>query len=284
MKIIASAQEIRSTLLNERDQGKTIGFVPTMGSLHQAHLSLARKSVQDNDLTVVSIYVNPTQFGPGEDFEDYPRDLARDVELLQNEGVDYIFAPEENEEIYPGGMKNEIPQLPDFFYIFEGTRPGDFFKGIAQVVSRLFDLVPAHRTYFGQKDYQQTLLIDWLIKTLNFNTKLVVCPIMREPDGLAISSRNIYLNPDQRRAAVILFQTLNLVQQWINSGETRVKRLEQKMKQAVLNEPLADKINYLGIRGRKMEPLTHFTKEAVAFLGVSFGRAKLIDNLILKRE
>ena len=194
MRLIDKISDMKAIIRSNRTMGKTIGFVPTMGYLHEGHLSLANKSVQDNDFTVMSIFVNPTQFGPNEDFEKYPRDMERDLRLAESAGVDVVFAPGVA-EMYPEKYKTYV-NVEDITGVLCGlSRPGHF-RGVTTVVNKLFNIIEPHRAYFGQKDAQQVIVIKKMVRDLNMNLEIVTCPIIREIDGLAMSSRNVYFNSE----------------------------------------------------------------------------------------
>lgn len=256
----------------------SVGFVPTMGYLHEGHLSLVRQARTENSVVVVSIFVNPTQFGPKEDYTIYPRDPKRDLALLQKEKTDIVFMPPA-EEMYPNQFNSwvEVKGVTDRL---EGAcRPGHF-KGVTTVVAKLFNIVEPTRAYFGQKDAQQAVAIKKMIAELNMNLEVVVLPTVREKDGLAMSSRNIYLNPEERRAATILFRALSLAQDRWRDGERNAEHLRQEMTSLISKEPLA-KIDYISIADREtLEELTTIDRPALASLAVRIGETRLIDNFL----
>jgi len=206
MEVIQKPEEMQKRSLELRSQGKTIGFVPTMGYFHEGHLSLMRRARQECDVVVVSIYVNPLQFGPREDFNRYPRDLQRDLKMAEEVGVDIVFAPKD-EDMYPEGYQTFV-EVTELTRSLEGFyRPGHF-RGVTTVVAKLFNIVLPHKAYFGEKDFQQLRVVQRMVRDLNFPVEIVPCPTVRETDGLAMSSRNTYLNTEERRAATVLYRAL----------------------------------------------------------------------------
>ncbi len=258
----------------------SIGFVPTMGFLHKGHLSLVKKAKAENSTVVVSIFVNPTQFGPTEDFKTYPRNLERDLSLLEKAHTDIVFIPS-NEEMYPPEFNSwiEVQKLTDKL---EGkSRPGHF-KGVTTVVAKLFNIIEPTRAYFGQKDAQQALVIQKMVVDLNMNLEIVVCPTVREKDGLAMSSRNTYLNPQEREAAAVLFKALTRAQQMREKGESKAERLCQEIVAFIKEEPLAT-IEYISIADTQtLEELTEISKPALVSMAIRIGQTRLIDNIVLK--
>lgn len=230
-KVVTRAAEMRQAIVREQQAGNTVGLVPTMGALHGGHLSLVDASLAECDRTVVTIFVNPTQFGPGEDFDHYPRTMEQDLAQLRERGCWRVFAPTV-EEMYPAGHET-IVDVGSIRKPLEGAaRPRHFF-GVATVVLKLLNMVPADRAYFGQKDYQQTLVVRKLASDLNVPTEIRVCPIVREADGMAMSSRNAYLSPLGRRQALALSQSLDLAKEMLAAGETDVARLHAKMLESI---------------------------------------------------
>ena len=257
----------------------SVGFVPTMGYLHQGHLALVKQARDENSTVVVSIFVNPTQFGPTEDFKAYPRDTERDLAMLKKEKTDIVFMPSA-EEMYPGEFNSwvEVEKVTDRL---EGSyRPGHF-KGVATVVAKLFNIVEPTRAYFGQKDAQQVMAIKRMVADLNMNLEVVVVPTVREPDGLAMSSRNVYLNPQERQAALVLWKSLNLARQLWLEGERKAERVRQQMASLIQKEPLA-RIEYISIaHPETLEELTEIDQPALVSLAVRVGKTRLIDNVTL---
>jgi len=276
VKVINTIVEMRA--LRGKMTGP-VGFVPTMGYLHEGHLSLVRQARSENSTVVVSIFVNPTQFGPGEDYAAYPRDEGRDLDLLKKERTDAVFIPSA-EEMYPDGFNTQV-KVEGVTERLEGAcRPGHF-QGVATVVAKLFNIVAPDRAYFGQKDAQQTIVIKKMVVDLNMDLEVIVSPTVREMDGLAMSSRNIYLNPEERRAAPILFKALTLAHEAFSHGERDAERLRQQMALLIKGESLAE-IDYVSIAdGRTLEELSAIDRPAIASLAVRIGKTRLIDNILL---
>lgn len=276
MRLVISIAEYK---LWRRSITGSVGFVPTMGYLHEGHLSLVRRSKKDNDFTVVSIYVNPTQFGPQEDFARYPRDLPRDLALLEKEGTDIVFAPKD-EEMYPQGFSTwvNVERITDRL---EGAfRPGHF-RGVATVVAKLFNIIEPTRAYFGQKDAQQAVVIKRMVKDLNMNVEIIVMPTIREPNGLAMSSRNVYLNPQERKSALVLYRSLLLAQELYQKGERDAEKIRAAMRELIQKEPLA-KIDYISIADpEELDELKVIDRPALVSLAVRIGTTRLIDNILL---
>ncbi len=257
-----------------------VGFVPTMGYLHEGHLALVRQARAENPSVVVSIFVNPTQFGPREDFRHYPRDPERDLTLLEKEGADVVFTPSAA-EMYPPQFDSRV-EVGKVAERLEGaSRPGHF-KGVTTVVAKLFNIVQPTRAYFGQKDAQQALVIKKMAADLNMNLEIVTVPTVREPDGLAMSSRNIYLNPEERQAAAVLYQALTLVQQLYSHGETDAQCLRQEITSLIQKEPLAN-IDYVSVADAEtLDELGTASPLALVSLAVKIGKTRLIDNIVLE--
>ena len=270
---IPAMKEIRGEL------PEPVGFVPTMGYLHEGHLSLVRRARGENRSVAVSIFVNPTQFGPQEDFETYPRDTERDLTLLRGEGTDVVFLPEA-EEMYPADFNSWIV-VEGMTEMLEGaSRPGHF-RGVATVVAKLLNIVQPNRAYFGQKDAQQALVIKKMVADLNMNPQIIVAPTVREPDGLAMSSRNSYLNPEERQAALVLWKSLSLAQQLRSGGEKSADRIRQQMIALIEGEPRA-LIDYVSIADpESLRELDEIDRPALVSLAVRIGKTRLIDNVIL---
>ncbi|MCL0095239.1 pantoate--beta-alanine ligase [Dehalococcoidia bacterium] len=270
---IPAMKEIRGEL------PEPVGFVPTMGYLHEGHLSLVRRARGENRSVAVSIFVNPLQFGPQEDFETYPRDTERDLTLLRQEGTDVVFLPEA-EEMYPADFNSWIV-VEGMTEILEGaSRPGHF-RGVATVVAKLLNIVEPARAYFGQKDAQQALVIKKMVADLNMNPQIIVAPTVREPDGLAMSSRNIYLNPEERQAALVLWKSLSLAQQLRSGGERSADRIRRQMIALIEGEPGA-RIDYVSIADpESLRELDEIDSPALVSLAVWIGKTRLIDNVIL---
>ena len=256
-----------------------VGLVPTMGYLHEGHLSLVRRARAASSAVVVSIFVNPTQFGPGEDLATYPRDIDRDLHLLQAEGVDLVWMPTA-EVMYPAGFQTWVT-VEKVARVLEGERRPGHFRGVATVVAKLFNGVQPHRAYFGQKDAQQAVVIQQLARDLDFPVEIVICPIVREPDGLAMSSRNAYLNPPERQAATVLYRALSAARAAFEAGERDADRLRRIVTGTVATEPLAE-LQYVSCADpATLEELETVTGRGLLSLAANVGRTRLIDNLIL---
>ena len=279
MNTVRKIEKMKSALRDVSSLGKSVGFVPTMGYLHEGHLSLVKASLKDTDCTVVSIFVNPTQFGPREDFKEYPRDLARDSRLLEELGVDFLFCPDYT-EMYPPDYKTYV-EVEDLQNKWEGlSRPGHF-RGVCTVVLKLFHIVRPDVAFFGQKDAQQAIVLKRMVSDFNLDVRIEVKPTVREKDGLALSSRNVYLNPEQRQAALCLSRSLNEAASKIRSGERRTAPLMERMREIIDGEDLA-KLDYIAIVDTaSLEPLKEIKKEALIALAVFFGSIRLIDNIII---
>ena len=264
-----------------REENRTIGFVPTMGALHEGHLSLIHEARALCDVVVVSIFVNPTQFGPSEDFESYPRDLTRDTGLLAEYNADYVFAPTV-EEIYPPGFSTYVTVEGLTDKLEGAARPGHF-RGVTTVVSILLNIVRPHFTFFGQKDAQQAVIIKHLVRDLAFNTEVVVVPTVREESGLAMSSRNAYLSPEEHRAAGVLNRALLKTRAAYEDGEDSAARLIEIVRNTIEKEPMA-RIDYISINDAEtLEQLERIDDEqqALMSLAVFIGKTRLIDNVVL---
>ncbi|MEW6725074.1 MAG: pantoate--beta-alanine ligase [Bacillota bacterium] len=280
MQILKTKDEVRRAVRQARREGKTVGFVPTMGYLHEGHLALMRKAGEDNDLVVVSIFVNPTQFGPNEDYASYPRDLARDAELAASAGVDIIFAPEVS-EMYPRGFSTivDIQRLGD--YLCGAKRPGHF-RGVCTVVTKLFNIVQPDRAYFGQKDAQQARVIRQITADLDLPIEVRVLPTVREADGLAMSSRNTYLTPREREAALVLNWSLVRARDLVQSGEQEAAVIAEAITAMIEAEPLA-RIDYVSVvSGDTLEPVQRLDGPILIAVAVFIGKTRLIDNLTLE--
>lgn len=277
MQVVGLISEIRA--LRQQLSG-TVGFVPTMGYLHKGHLALVKQARIENPHVIVSIYVNPTQFGSGEDFGTYPRELNHDLELLREEGADIVFVPSDN-EMYPPEFYTWVDVEKITERLEGASRPGHF-RGVATVVAKLFNIVQPSRAYFGQKDAQQVVVIKRMVSDLNLGIDIVVVPTVREEDGLAMSSRNIYLNPRERQAATILFKALDLARQLRRNGENDANKLRKQMTSLIKKEPLAQ-IGYVSIADtEKLEELNLIDGPALASLAVLIGKTRLIDNMPLE--
>lgn len=256
-----------------------VGFVPTMGYLHEGHLALVKRARRENPTVVVSIYVNPSQFGVSEDFAGYPRELNRDLGLLQTERADVIFVPS-NEEMYPPEFSSWVDVERITERLEGASRPGHF-RGVATIVAKLFNIVLPSRAYFGQKDAQQVLVIKRMVADLDMDIHIAVEPTVRESDGLAMSSRNSYLSPEERRAAPVLFKALESARQLREGGEKDAEKIRQQMTSLLQREPLA-RIDYVSIAdAQTLQELSFMDRPALASLAVRIGRTRLIDNTTL---
>lgn len=278
MNIVKTISEVRNEVKNWRKQGLSVGLVPTMGYLHEGHKSLIDRACKENDKVVVSVFVNPTQFGPGEDLATYPRDIQRDAALCEDAGAALIFNPEP-EEMYFDDFHTYVTMESLSDELCGKTRP-IHFRGVCTVVSKLFHIVAPDRAYFGQKDAQQLAIIKRMVRDLNFDIEIVGCPIVREADGLAKSSRNTYLNPEERKAALVLSKAVGLGQELIQKGERNADVIVEKMKQLIEEEPLA-KINYVqAVDAISIQPVAEIKGTVLVAMAVYIGKTRLIDNFI----
>lgn len=278
MQIVATVEEVRAQVCAWRQEGLSVGLVPTMGYLHEGHKSLIDKAVEQNDRVVVSVFVNPIQFGPGEDLATYPRDLDRDAALCENAGANLIFHPEP-ENMYFDDFCTYIDMDGLTKGLCGKTRP-THFRGVCTVVGKLFNIVQPDRAYFGQKDAQQLAVIRRMVRDLNFNLEIVGCPIIREEDGLAKSSRNTYLSPEERKAAVILHKGLTRGEELVNQGEKNANVVKAAIREVIESEPLA-KIDYVEIVDfDNMKEIETLERPFLAAVAVYIGKTRLIDNFI----
>ncbi len=281
MDLVKSISEVREKLNLVRSERKRIGFVPTMGYFHEGHLALMRKAKSECDFVVVSIFVNPTQFGPKEDYHRYPRDLKRDSEIAEECGVDLIFAPSV-EEMYPEEQLTWV-EMDEITDVLCGKFRLGHFRGVATVVAKLFNIVQPNVAYFGEKDYQQLQVVKKMVKDLNFPVEIVGVPTVRENDGLALSSRNTYLSDEERRNALLLSKSLKKAQELYEKGERKVSTIREEMLE-VLNTSQV-KLEYLEIRdARSLKPLEKIEGEALVALAAYVGETRLIDNVVLGRR
>lgn len=280
MKIVKTVEEVRAQVKEWRKEGYTVGLVPTMGFLHEGHKSLIVRAAAENDKVVVSDFVNPTQFGPGEDLESYPRDLDRDAALCEEAGADLIFNPQPSDMYFPDATTYvTMTQLNE--ELCGKTRP-IHFRGVCTVVSKLFHIVAPDRAYFGQKDAQQLAIIKRMVRDLNFDLEIVGCPIVREDDGLAKSSRNTYLNAQERQAALCLSKAVKLGQQMAAAGEKDAAKVVGAMKELIEKEPLA-RIDYVeAVNGINMKPVETLDAPVLVAMAVYIGKTRLIDNFIIE--
>jgi len=281
MQVISNIQEMQQLSRQKRLQGFKIGLVPTMGYLHEGHLSLVRTARQQCDVVIVSLFVNPMQFGVGEDFEEYPRDISRDVALLENESADILFAPEVR-DMYPPGYSFLVETEGEITGKMCGaSRPGHF-RGVTTVVSKLFNICGPDKAYFGQKDAQQVTILEKMVKELNFPLEIIRVPIVREPDGLAMSSRNVYLSSEERREALVLYRSLQAAEKAIREGEKSVEGIKEIITAVINSSPLAQ-IDYVEInRADDLGSIDRIEGAVLIALAVKFGTTRLIDNLIVE--
>ncbi len=270
---------MQETSKRHRFKGKTIGFVPTMGALHEGHLSLVKRAKSENDIVVVSIFINPLQFGPGEDFYRYPRDIEKDMEKLRSSDVDILFVPEAK-NLYPEGFAIHITIDGVTDRLCGAFRPGHF-TGVVTVVCKLFNIVKPTRAYFGQKDFQQTVVVNRLVEDLNMDIEVVTCPTVRESDGLAMSSRNAYLSAGERAAATVLYKALSSASQMIKSGAYGPEEVKNKLTALLRAEPLVSDIQYAGIYDPKtLVELEVLKQQNLVAAAIKIGGTRLIDNVL----
>jgi len=276
MKIVETIAEMRRI---RQQLAEPVGFVPTMGYLHEGHLSLVRQARAEDSSVVVSIFVNPTQFGPQEDFKAYPRDLQRDLAMLE-EMTDIVFMPPAA-EMYPTHFDSWVDVEKVTERLEGAARPGHF-RGVTTVVAKLFNIVQPTRAYFGQKDAQQAIVLKKMVTDLDMNLEVVTLPTVREPDGLAMSSRNTYLNPEQRQAATVLYQALSLARELWSQGEKDAERLRQQTITLIQKQPLAD-IDYVSVADAEtLDELDTVKPPSLVSLAVKIGSTRLIDNVVLE--
>lgn len=278
MQIIETIHDMQQEIIRQKHQSKTIGFVPTMGYLHDGHLTLIKKSKSENDITVLSIFVNPLQFGPNEDLETYPRDFERDYQLALNEGVDYLFYPSVK-EMYPTEPSVRVVVQDRTDVLCGRSRPGHF-DGVATVLVKLFNIILPHKAYFGKKDAQQVAVVDGLIRDFHFPIELVAVDTIRESDGLAKSSRNVYLSDQERREATELNKSLQLAKQKIENGLSDVKEIVYFMKEYI-NNNTSGIVDYIEIYSYPdLKPIDNINEKKIIALAVKFSKVRLIDNII----
>ncbi len=282
IRVIERIRAMQAWADEVRREGKRIGLVPTMGCLHEGHLSLIRLARERTDGVVVSIFVNPTQFGPGEDFEKYPRTFERDQELVEQAGGEVIFTPNV-EEMYPPGFCTAVQVDKLTEGLCGASRPGHF-RGVTTVVAKLLCAVKPHVAVFGQKDFQQAVVIRRMVRDLNLNVEIVIAPIVREADGLAISSRNAYLSPSERRVARVLFQSLEKARERVRAGEREASGIISAMKAEIEAKPMA-RIDYIEmVDAETIEPATRVEGRVLVALAVWIGKTRLIDNVVLEKK
>ena len=277
MRVIENSRDLVQV---RRGVSSSLGLVPTMGALHQGHLALVKRARQENKTLAVSIFINPTQFRAGEDLAQYPRDLDRDLDLLRAEGADLVFVPPE-QEVYPPGFDTWV-NVDALSGKLEGLHRPGHFRGVATVVTKLFNLMRPDRAYFGQKDGQQAAVIRRLVRDLDLDLELVVVPTVREADGLAYSSRNQHLSPEQRRAAPVMYTALCRTEALWRAGERDADKIRHEVRQVLAREPLVDGIDYVSVADpESMEELKELSGKAMVSAALHLGKVRLIDNIIL---
>ena len=282
MKVVNTIDEVRKIVKGWKAEGLTIGLVPTMGYLHEGHKSLIKRAVVQNDRVVVSDFVNPTQFGPNEDLDSYPRDIHQDAALCEEVGADIIFNPNPREMYFSNFSTYVNPEILSC-ELCGKTRP-IHFRGVCTVVSKLFNIVQPNRAYFGEKDAQQLAIIKRMVRDLNFDIDIVGCPIIREPDGLAKSSRNTYLSPKEREAALILHEAIEFGKKLVAEGERDCNVVVDKMKTIIETEPLAE-IDYVSaVDAENIQHVDKFEKPVLVAMAVYIGNTRLIDNFIWEEK
>lgn len=280
MSLIIEKEALRNALREAREQNQKIGFVPTMGYLHEGHMSLIKKAKEENEVVVVSVFVNPTQFAPHEDFEKYPRDIDRDYKMVIAAGADIVYHPK-SEDIYRDGASTFVQVEGEMTMKLCGASRPSHFKGVTTVVNLLFNIVMPDQAYFGQKDAQQVIVLQKMVKDLHMNVKIVVCPIIREADGLAMSSRNVYLSEEERKQALILNQALQGAIDRYEQGETSGIFLRTFIRTIIKTQPLAS-IDYVEVLdATNLKDIEIIDRPALAAVAVKFGRTRLIDNVFI---
>ncbi|RKY17204.1 MAG: pantoate--beta-alanine ligase [Planctomycetota bacterium] len=280
MEVIRAKDKMRQVTDNWRCEGLVVGFVPTMGALHDGHLSLIRRCVAECERCVVSIYVNPTQFGPAEDFKQYPRLFEEDVRRCADAGVHCVFAPTD-EQMYPAGFGTYVEPHKELSGCMCGAHRSGHFRGVCTVVAKLFNIIRPHRAYFGQKDFQQFLILKRMVDDLDFGVEMVLCEIVREPQGLALSSRNAYLNEEERKNALCLRKALCAAADAVAAGERDAEKILSAARNILKKYPSV-KVQYLELRDAStLKPVVLLDKTAVLGIAVYVGRTRLIDNVLL---
>ncbi|HAX62355.1 MAG TPA: pantoate--beta-alanine ligase [Elusimicrobia bacterium] len=279
MRIFTNPAKLQNYIKNIKLKDKTVGFVPTMGALHQGHISLIRRARKENDIVAVSIFVNPSQFGPNEDLKKYPRPFEKDVKSCKSEGADVIFAPPPK-DMYPENYLTYIT-VEKLSALMCGKFRHGHFRGVATIVAKLFNIVQPDRAYFGLKDFQQSVIIKKMVTDLNFPVKIIVCPLVREKDGLALSSRNVYLSCEERKRALSLSRSLQNAKNLIEYKNVKsAKKIISEMKKMIL--PNTDKIDYIEIRDAEtLEEIKYIKKKVVIAVAVFVGKTRLIDNIVV---
>ena len=280
MRIVRSPKVMQKICRGLKREGKIIGLVPTMGYLHNGHLSLIRIAGKRSNVLVVSVFVNPTQFGPKEDFNKYPRDFRRDQSLLEQEGCDFVFAPR-IKDMYPDGYLTYV-NVDKITGKLEGEKRPGHFEGVTTVVAKLFNIVQPDIAVFGQKDAQQAVVLKKIVDDLNYGIKMIIAPTVREKDGLATSSRNVYLSKEERKQAEVLYQALRTAKEMIKKGERKANKIVSKMRTLISKQPLA-KIDYIAITdANTLELLDKLKGEVLISLAIRFSKTRLIDNIKMK--
>ncbi|WML33525.1 pantoate--beta-alanine ligase [Clostridium sp. OS1-26] len=278
--LVKEINELRSLIKAWRKEGLSIGYVPTMGALHEGHESLVKKAVKENDKVVVSVFVNPTQFGPNEDYDSYPRDINRDLEICINVGASIVFSPDPSEMYYDN--RSTIVSVSNLTSVLCGAKRPGHFDGVCLVVSKLLNIVTPDRAYFGQKDAQQVAVIKRMVRDLNIDVEIIECPIIREDDGLAKSSRNAYLSKEERKAALVLSRSLNKAKEMLKQGERKANIIKEIIKEEISKEPLA-KIDYVEVVDSELlENVEMIEKNILVPIAVYIGETRLIDNFIFE--
>lgn len=274
--LVKEIKELRTLIKGWKREGLSVGFVPTMGALHEGHESLIKRAVAENDRVVVSVFVNPTQFGPNEDYDAYPRDINKDLNLCMNAGAAVVFNPEPSEMYFDN--KSTSVSVSNLTSVLCGAKRPGHFDGVCLVVSKLFNIVTPDRAYFGQKDAQQVAVLKRMVRDLNIDIEIIPCPIIREEDGLAKSSRNTYLSKEERKAALVLSRSLNLAKGFLDGGERSAAKIKEAMIEEINKEPLA-KIDYVEIvDNESLENVENIEKSILVSIAVYIGKTRLIDN------
>mgnify|MGYP000930036467 CR=1 FL=1 len=278
--LVKKINELRSLIKLWRKEGLSIGYVPTMGALHEGHESLIRKAVKENDKVVVSVFVNPTQFGPNEDYNSYPRNIDKDLEICMDAGANVVFNPEPSEMYYDN--RSTSVSVSNLTSVLCGAKRPGHFDGVCLVISKFLNIVTPDRAYFGEKDAQQVAVIKRMVRDLNIDVEIVACPIIREEDGLAKSSRNTYLSNEERKAALVLSRSLNKSKEMLKQGERKADIIKQIIKEEINKEPLA-KIDYVEIvDSESLENVETIEKSILIPIAVYIGKTRLIDNFTFK--
>jgi pantoate--beta-alanine ligase len=276
--LVKEIKELRALVKGWKREGLSVGFVPTMGALHEGHESLVKRAVAENDKVVVSVFVNPTQFGPNEDYDAYPRDINKDLSLCMNAGAAVVFNPEPSEMYFEN--KSTSVSVSNLTSVLCGAKRPGHFDGVCLVVSKLFNIVTPDKAYFGQKDAQQVAVLKRMVRDLNIDIEIIPCPIIREEDGLAKSSRNTYLSKEERKAALVLSRSLNLAKELLDGGERNAAKIKEVMIEEINKEPLA-KIDYIEIvDSDSLENVENIERSILVPIAVYIGKTRLIDNFI----